>query len=271
MKKKLLFIGAGAVGSYLGSFLSRDGHDVTLVDPWAENVETIRRQGIHATGPHEPFEAHPTAVHLNEAARLDRDYDIAFDLADLPGLGEFLTAGIGAQCMVWQTSPAAAELEEAVLDWLRLMTGLPEGWAGVIQDTASTATLCALVSARERATGFASNDEGVRMPLTVYASEEAHSSVEKGVKIAAPDSVWLSTSALPDLLPGERTVHSRKRLWAVVNKSWPIYRLFFSLPPLWSAGLYLTDRRILFIGMTFVCLRRRLLRVHGRVAQPLLT
>lgn len=78
MRKKLLFVGAGAIGSYLGSFLSRAGHDVTLVDPWAENVETIRRQGIHATGPHEPFEAHPSAVHLNEAARLERDYDIAF-------------------------------------------------------------------------------------------------------------------------------------------------------------------------------------------------
>jgi len=99
-------------------------------------------------------------------------------------LGEFLTAGLGAQCMVWQTSPAAAELEEVVLDWLRQMIGLPESFSGVIQDTASTATLCALLSARERATGFGSNDAGFRTPLTVYASEEAHSSVEKGVKIA---------------------------------------------------------------------------------------
>ena len=99
-------------------------------------------------------------------------------------LGEFLTAGLGAQCMVWQTSPAAAELEEVVLDWLRQMTGLPENFSGVIQDTASTATLCALLSARERATGFESNDAGLRAPLTVYASEEAHSSVDKGVKIA---------------------------------------------------------------------------------------
>ncbi len=99
-------------------------------------------------------------------------------------LGEFLTAGLGAQCMVWQTSPAAAELEEVVLDWLRQMTGLPEGFSGVIQDTASTATLCALISARERATGFESNDAGLRHHLTVYASEEAHSSVDKGVKIA---------------------------------------------------------------------------------------
>lgn len=99
-------------------------------------------------------------------------------------LGEMLTAGLGAQCMVWKTSPAAAELEEAVLDWLSQMIGLPQGLAGVIQDSASTATLCALLSARERTTGFGSNDDGLRMPLTVYASEEAHSSIEKGVKIA---------------------------------------------------------------------------------------
>ena len=99
-------------------------------------------------------------------------------------LGELLTAGLGAQCMVWQTSPAAAELEEVVLDWLRQMIGLPDGFAGVIQDTASTATLCALISARERATGFESNESGLKAPLTVHASEEAHSSVEKAVKIA---------------------------------------------------------------------------------------
>lgn len=99
-------------------------------------------------------------------------------------LGEFLTAGLAAQCMVWQTSPAAAELEEVVLDWLRQMIGLPDGFSGVIQDSASTATLCALLSARERATGFESNESGLRLPLAVYASEEAHSSVDKGVRIA---------------------------------------------------------------------------------------
>ncbi len=99
-------------------------------------------------------------------------------------LGELLTAGLGAQCMVWQTSPAAAELEEVVLDWLRQMIGLPAGFSGVIQDTASTATLCALLSAREKASGFASNDNGLSLPLTVYASEEVHSSADKGVRIA---------------------------------------------------------------------------------------
>jgi len=86
--------------------------------------------------------------------------------------------------MVWQTSPAAAELEEIVLEWLRQMLGLPEGMAGVIQDTASTATLCALLTAREHATNFKSNQEGLKNPLVIYASEEAHSSIEKGVKIA---------------------------------------------------------------------------------------
>jgi aromatic-L-amino-acid decarboxylase len=99
-------------------------------------------------------------------------------------LAELLTAGIGAQCMVWQTSPAAEELEEVVLDWLRQMLGLPEEMVGVIQDTASTATLVALLTAREWATNFETNQKGARMPLVVYASEETHSSIEKGVKIA---------------------------------------------------------------------------------------
>src|SRR5205809_3932264 len=78
MAKKVLFVGAGAIGSYIGSFLSRAGHDVTLVDPWAEQVETIRKKGISVTGPHDPFEAHPKAFHLNESQRLPRDFEIAF-------------------------------------------------------------------------------------------------------------------------------------------------------------------------------------------------
>jgi aromatic-L-amino-acid decarboxylase len=99
-------------------------------------------------------------------------------------LAELLTAGLGVQGMIWQTSPAAAELEDSVLEWLRQLLGLPAGLTGVIQDTASTATLCALLSARERATGFEANEKGLKKPLTIYASQEAHSSVEKGVKIA---------------------------------------------------------------------------------------
>jgi aromatic-L-amino-acid decarboxylase len=89
-------------------------------------------------------------------------------------LAEMLTATIGAQCMSWATSPAATELEQVTMDWLRQMLGLPDQFVGVIQDTASTATLVALLSAREQVSG----------KLTVYASTEAHSSVAKGVKLA---------------------------------------------------------------------------------------
>ena len=71
MSPRILFIGAGAIGSYLGAFLSRSGHDVTLVDPWPEQVEAIRARGISVTGPHEPFEARPTALHVHEAQRLE--------------------------------------------------------------------------------------------------------------------------------------------------------------------------------------------------------
>jgi 2-dehydropantoate 2-reductase len=78
MSQKILFVGAGAIGSYLGAFLSREGHDVTLIDPWGEQVDTIRDKGIAVSGPHDPFVARPTAVHLHEAARLRRDFDIAF-------------------------------------------------------------------------------------------------------------------------------------------------------------------------------------------------
>jgi aromatic-L-amino-acid decarboxylase len=101
-------------------------------------------------------------------------------------LGEMLTATMGAQCMSWVTSPAATELEQTTMDWLRQMIGLPEEFTGVIQDTASTATLVALLSARERATAGASGRGGMSGApgLTVYASSEAHSSVDKGVKLA---------------------------------------------------------------------------------------
>jgi aromatic-L-amino-acid/L-tryptophan decarboxylase len=101
-------------------------------------------------------------------------------------LAEMLTATLAAQGMLWQTSPAATEMETRVLDWLRQMIGVPEGFVGVIQDTASSATLCAILCARERATGWRANEEGLGAcpPLTFYCSEEAHSSVEKGAKIA---------------------------------------------------------------------------------------
>jgi aromatic-L-amino-acid/L-tryptophan decarboxylase len=101
-------------------------------------------------------------------------------------LAEMLTASLGAQCMLWQTSPAATEMETLMMDWLRQMTGLPEGLHGVIQDSASGAILCALLTARERLTGWAANAEGMAAmaPLVAYTSEQAHSATEKGAKIA---------------------------------------------------------------------------------------
>ncbi|QDG50409.1 aspartate aminotransferase family protein [Persicimonas caeni] len=103
-------------------------------------------------------------------------------------LGEMLTATIGAQCMSWQTSPAATELEQVVMGWLSQMLGLPDGFTGVIQDTASTSTLVALLTAREKATGHGFGKSGSAAEgadkLVVYASSEAHSSIAKGVKLA---------------------------------------------------------------------------------------
>src|SRR5512138_480843 len=101
-------------------------------------------------------------------------------------LAEMLTSTLGAQCMIWETSPAAAELEEKVMNWLRDSIGLPSSLEGVIQDTASTATLAAIITAREKISGFTVNNEGFKdsSTLRVYCSAQTHSSVEKAVKIA---------------------------------------------------------------------------------------
>ncbi len=100
-------------------------------------------------------------------------------------LAEMIIATLGTQCMIWETSPAAAELEEKMMTWLRDMIGLPGDFEGVIQDTASTATLAAIITAREKATSFAVNTSGTFSApvLRVYTSEQGHSSVEKAVKI----------------------------------------------------------------------------------------
>ena len=105
-------------------------------------------------------------------------------------LGELLSSGLGVQGMLWATSPACTELETHVLDWLAGMLGLPDAFrstntgGGVIQDSASSATLCAILAARERATNYASNERGLDRRLVAYASLEAHSSVVKGMRIA---------------------------------------------------------------------------------------
>jgi aromatic-L-amino-acid decarboxylase len=98
-------------------------------------------------------------------------------------LAEFITSAIGAQCMIWDTSPAAAELEQRMMEWLRDGMGLPSIYEGVIQDSASSASLVALLTARELATNFRSNEEGVPTNLRVYCSTETHSSIEKAVGV----------------------------------------------------------------------------------------
>jgi aromatic-L-amino-acid decarboxylase len=101
-------------------------------------------------------------------------------------LAEMLTAGLAAQCMSWQTSPAATELEEMMMKWLGQICGIPADWHGVIQDTASTGTLTAILTAREHATQGEINHKGLyaQPRMRVYCSSETHSSIEKAVKIA---------------------------------------------------------------------------------------
>ena len=105
-------------------------------------------------------------------------------------LGDLLSSGLGVQGMLWITSPACTELESHVLDWMADMLDLPEKFkskstgGGVIQDTASNAALTALLAGRERATHYESNERGCDGRLVVYSSTQAHSSIEKAVKIA---------------------------------------------------------------------------------------
>lgn len=102
-------------------------------------------------------------------------------------LGDYLATGLGALGLTWQSCPALTELEEVVTDWLRRMIGLSDGWSGVIQDTASTNTLVALLCARERTTQHSASRGGLQaeeQALTVYCSNQAHSSVDKAALLA---------------------------------------------------------------------------------------
>lgn len=184
----------------------RLGH--ALVDWIADTRESVEsRPVISPVAPGEirarfPKEPPDTGGHLGDiVTRLDRDV--------LPGithwnhprffgwfpsntsyasvLADLACAGLGAQGMSWKTSPAATEVEEVVMDWLRQALGLSGAWHGVIQDTASTATLAALICARERSSDHAAARGGLQSggaPLVVYASDQAHSSVEKGALLA---------------------------------------------------------------------------------------
>src|SRR5262245_29379365 len=102
-------------------------------------------------------------------------------------LGDYVSAGLGVLGLAWQSSPALTEVEEVATDWMRQMLGLSPAWSGVIQDTASTSTLVALLCARERATGFSLSRGGLQgesSPLIVYTSAHSHSSVDKAALLA---------------------------------------------------------------------------------------
>ncbi len=119
-------------------------------------------------------------------------------------LGDLVSSGLGVQGMLWATSPACTELETHVLDWLVPMLGLPEKFlssnsgGGVIQDTASSASLCALLAGRERATGYRSNARGCDGRLVAYCSTQTHSSVEKAAKVAGLGSANLRAIAVDE-------------------------------------------------------------------------
>jgi len=102
-------------------------------------------------------------------------------------LGDYLSTGLGVLGLSWQSSPALTEVEEVVTDWMRQMVGLSDAWSGVIQDTASSCTLVALLCARERSSGFSLVRAGLQAeaaPLVVYVSAHSHSSVEKAALLA---------------------------------------------------------------------------------------
>jgi aromatic-L-amino-acid decarboxylase len=101
-------------------------------------------------------------------------------------LAEQLANAMGCNALIWQTSPAATEIETVTVDWLRRAVGLPEGFAGTIHDTATTATLSAVLTMRERALGFGGLEDGLAggPVLRFYASAETHSSVDKAIRVA---------------------------------------------------------------------------------------
>ena len=101
-------------------------------------------------------------------------------------VAEHLVNALAAQCMLWQTSPAATELETKMLDWLRQAIGLPEAFSGVIQDSASSATLAAVLTMRERALAWNGNKAGLAggPAVRIYCSREVHSSIDRAIWIA---------------------------------------------------------------------------------------
>ncbi len=178
-----------------------------FVDWMADYLENIEQYPVRAqVAPGEIFNALPTAP-PEQPESMDQIFK-DFQEILLPGmthwqhpkffayfpanssypslLAEMLTATMGAQCMLWETSPAATEVEELVMNWLIQMLQLPKDWDGCIQTSASSSTLVAIISAREKYTNYKTNKNGVSPSdgLRVYSSTHIHSSIEKAVRIA---------------------------------------------------------------------------------------
>jgi aromatic-L-amino-acid decarboxylase len=184
----------------------RQGH--TLIDWLADyHAGMAKRPVMASTRPGEIRAALPPAP--PDAAEPFADIIADLDRVILPGLslwqhprffgyfpsnalpagmlGDLVSTGLGVLGLSWQSSPAVTELEEVVTDWLRQMVGLSGAWSGVIQDTASSATLVALICARERATGYGAVKGGLQAAgklLTIYVSAQSHSSVDKAALLA---------------------------------------------------------------------------------------
>ena len=112
-------------------------------------------------------------------------------------LADIVASGLGVQGMSWQTSPAAAEVEEVVMDWLRQMTGLSEAWTGVVHDTASTATLTALLCARERASGYSQNGKGLQSGEPPACGLRFRPEPQQHRESGPPGGLWQRALAAP--------------------------------------------------------------------------
>ena len=101
-------------------------------------------------------------------------------------IAEYLSSAMAAQCMLWQTSPAATEIETRMIDWLRQAIDLPDVYSGVIQDSASSATLCAVLTMRERTLDWRGNREGLtgQKRLRIYASDQVHTSIDRAIWVS---------------------------------------------------------------------------------------
>jgi len=180
------------------------------VGPQVAPGEVRARLPAHPPEYGEPFEAvlaDPDALVVPGLTNWQHPGFLAYFPASVSGpsiLAELVSAGLGEQGMLWSTSPACTELETHVLDWLVELLALPDRFrsggagGGVIQDSASSSTLVALLAARERASGFRAAAEGADPRLVVYASDQAHSAAEKAARIAGLGTDRLRTVGVDD-------------------------------------------------------------------------